>query len=209
MTRQAITIGTANAKGGDTLNAAFTKVNANETELYADVAANAAAIVANTALISGFTKTYWFITASNASAITHTAGATNTYLTNNGLGSDTSEYNPDSKSPVWNSVTNKFDFTSLKIGDIVNITGKLSFDNLAAQEVDMFISVAEGTASAHEHQINHSYYKTAATGTGFTFTFPFFIEDADERDGGARFRFASAQAASLTIERWSAKVTVV
>ena len=44
MTRQAITIGTANAKGGDTLNAAFTKVNANETELYADVAANAAAI---------------------------------------------------------------------------------------------------------------------------------------------------------------------
>ena len=209
MTRQAITIGTANAKGGDTLNAAFTKVNANETELYADVAANAAAIVANTALISGFTKTYWFITASNASAITHAAGATDTYLTNNGLGSDTSEYNPDSKSSIWNSVTNKFDFTSLKIGDIVNITGKLLFDNLAAQEVDMFISAAEGTASAHEHQINHSYYKTAATATGFTFTFPLFIENAHERDGGARFRFSSAQAASLTIDRWAAKVTVV
>jgi hypothetical protein len=35
------------------------------------------------------------------------------------------------------------------------------------------------------------------------------IEDADERDGGARFRFASVQAASITIDNFTAIVTEV
>ena len=71
MARQPITIGTADSKTGDTLHSAFTKVNANETELYADVAANVAAI----ALLQGFTKTYWFDdndTATAATPIAHT-----------------------------------------------------------------------------------------------------------------------------------------
>jgi hypothetical protein len=158
---------------------------------------------------TGFTKTYWFVTENGTTAISHAGGATNTYLTNSGAGTGTVSYNPESKAALWNSSTNKFDFTSLKIGDVVNITGKLTFDNLAAQEVDMFISAAEGTTSAHEHQINHSYYKTAATGTGITFTIPFVITNANERDGGARFRFASVQAASLVVGDWTTIITAV
>tara|TARA_R110000744_G_scaffold62206_4_gene128388 strand:+ start:1739 stop:2248 length:510 start_codon:yes stop_codon:yes gene_type:complete len=157
----------------------------------------------------GVTKTYWFVTGNTLPAISHIGSATDTYLTNNGLGSDTDEYNPDSKSVLWNPSTNKFDFTSLKIGDVVNITGRLLFDNLAAQEVDMFISAAEGTASAHSHQINHSYYKTAALAAGLTFTYPLVIRNSNEVSGGARFRFASVQNASLSVDLWTAVVTSV
>lgn len=51
MAQQNINIGTANAKAGDTLFSAFTKTEANFTELYTDVGANTAAI----ALLSSLT----------------------------------------------------------------------------------------------------------------------------------------------------------
>ena len=158
---------------------------------------------------SGFSKTYWFVTDNGTTAISHIGGATDTYLTNSGSGAGTASYNPDSKASLWNSTTNKFDFTSLKIGDAINITGKLTFSNLAAQEVDMYISAAEGTASAHEHQINHTYYKTAKADRVITFTTPFVITNEDERTGGARFRFASVQAASIIVGDWTTIITSV
>tara|TARA_R110000851_G_scaffold331691_1_gene506246 strand:- start:102 stop:659 length:558 start_codon:yes stop_codon:yes gene_type:complete len=154
-------------------------------------------------------QTYWFVTENGTTAISHTGGATDTYLTNSAAGAGTTSYNPDSKAVLWNTTTNKFDFTSLKIGDVINITGKLTFNNLAAQEVDMFISAAEGTASAHEHQIDHTYYKTAKAGRVSTFTIPFLITNEDERTGGARFRFASVQAASITVGDWTTIITSV
>jgi hypothetical protein len=152
-------------------------------------------------------RTYWFVTRSTAAAISHVGGATDTYLTNNA--NTTASYNPDGKPLIWNPATGKFDLSNTKIGDVIHFTARGTFDNLAAQEIDMFISVSEGTGSAHEHQLNHAYYKTAAVGTGFTFDYHMTIEDADERDGGARFRFASVQAASITIDNFTAIVTEV
>jgi hypothetical protein len=156
---------------------------------------------------NGYSRTYWFVTRSNAAAISHTAGATDTYLTNNA--NTIKSYNPNSKANLWDPSTNKFDLSNNKIGDVVTFISRCEFDNLAAQEVNMFISVAEGTSTAHEHQINHSYYKTAAGGTGISFEYTMTIEDADERDGGARFRFASVQAASITVNNFTTVVTEV
>jgi hypothetical protein len=219
MTRQAITIGTANAKGGDTLYAAFTKVNANETELYADVATNAAAIavnanaiVANTALITGFSKTYWFDandTATASSPITHSAGATNTYLTNNAIGSSTTSYNPDSNDVLWNPATNKFDFTSLKIGDTVYFRVDINLTNAAAQEIDLVISLAEGSAAPYEKNMGHRYFKTASTLGNDMEQFEIYIGDENTRTGGARFRFGSVDAATIVVNGWFYKVTAV
>ena len=114
-------------------------------------------------------STYWFVTKSNASAVSHTGGAADTYLTNNA--NTTVSYNPNSKPVIWNPATSKFDVSSNKIGDVIHFTAKGSFNNLAAQEIDLFISVAEGTSTAHEHQINHAYYKTAKVGSGIVFTY--------------------------------------
>jgi hypothetical protein len=152
-------------------------------------------------------NTYWFVTRSNAAAISHVGGATDTYLTNNA--SAVASYNPDSKAVLWNPATGKFDASNNKIGDVIHFTAKADFDNLAAQEIDLFISVAEGTSTAHEHQIGHNYYKTAKVGSGIAFAYHMVIEDADERDGGIRFRFASTEAASINVDNFTAIVTVV
>ena len=211
MAQQDIIIGAANAKAGDTYFDAFTKAQANTTELYNNVETNAAAIAANTALITGLTKTYWFDandTATAASPIIHVGGATNTYLTNDAVGGNTTSYNPDSKDALWNPVTNKFDFTSLKIGDVVNFRLDVEFDNTAAQEVDLIISLAEGIVPYEKHMA-HLYYKTAATGTPITAPFEIYIGDAATRDGGCRFRFYSAAAASIKVNGWYYRITEV
>ena len=158
---------------------------------------------------TGFTKTYWFVNESTNPALAHAGNASNTYLLNNSSGPKSVNYNPDSKNALWNPSTNKFDFTPLKIGDIATVTGSIIYDNLAAQEVDIFISMAEGTASAHEHQVNHTYHKTAKTGTEVTFSYPILMHDADAIAGGARIRFASVQAASITGATWSTVITEV
>ena len=254
MAKQDIIIGTQDAKAGDTLYTAFTKTEANFTELYAKdvvieadivtlqadistntttiaantsatasnavnitanssaITANSSAITANTALITGFTKTYWFDasdTATTSSPIAHGAGATNTYLTNNAIGSSTTSYNPDSNSELWDPATNKFDFTSLKVGDTVFFRVDINLSNSAAQEVDLFMSLAEGSAAPYELNMNHTYYKTASTLANDTAIFEIYIGDENTRTGGARFRFSSIAAATIIVNGWYYKVTVV
>ena len=212
MAQQNLTIGAQNGGGGNNYFEAFTKVEANTTELYADTVANAAAIIANTALITGFTKTYWFYAADAATAsspIVHGAGSTTTFLTNDALGSGTTSYNPNSNNALWNSSTNKFDFTSLKIGDVVEMRIDLLVDNAAAQEINLLMSLAEGSAAPYELNVNHAYYKTAATGVPLTALFRVYIGDNNTKDGSARFRISSIAAANIVVQGWFYQVTVV
>ena len=212
MAQQPIIIGTANAKAGDTLFDGATKINANTAELYTNVATNEAAILANTALITGFTKTHWFNandTATASAPITHGAGATNTYLTNDALGPQTTSHNPDSKPVLWNPSTGKFDFSSLKIGDLVTFRVDLTISNAAAQEVDLFMSLAEGQVTPYELNINHAYYKTASASEPLTAIFEIYIGNDITKNGGARFRFSSVAAATVIVSGWFYKVTVV
>jgi hypothetical protein len=161
---------------------------------------------------SSFTKTYWFNANDNATAttpITHTGSATGTYLTNNGLGSATTAYNPDSKAALWNPATNLFDFTSLKIGDTIEIRLDIIITNAAAQEINISISLAEGTAGARERNVVHDYYKTASTSEPITALYRLFIDDENMRTGGARFRFSSLDASSITVIGWAYQITEV
>ena len=209
MARSPINVGaTANDGSGDTWRDAFVKVNANEEEVFASTAANTAAISG----LVGFTKTYWFDandTATAATPISHGAGATNTYLTNNALGSFTNAYNPNSKDALWDPSTNKFNFTSLKIGDTVQFRIDINLSNAAAQEVDLFMSLGEGSAGPYEKNINHSYYKTASTLANDTAVFIIYIGDENTRTGGARFRFGSVAAATIVVNGWFYQITAV
>jgi hypothetical protein len=210
---------TANDRTGNKWRDGGTKINAMFSALFTSVAANISAIAANaqaiidtTALITGFTKTYWFDandTATAVTPITHGAGATNTYLTNNALGSFTNSYNPDSKDALWNPSTNLFDFTSLKIGDTVKFRVDINLSNSAAQEVNLFMSIAEGSAGPYEKNMNHAYYKTASTLANDTVEFEVYIGDENTRTGSARFRFGSVAAATIVVNGWFYKITSV
>lgn len=216
MAQQNINIGTADAKAGDTLFSAFTKTEANFTELYTDVGANTTDIATNTAAIAGIsggTKTYWFDDNDLATAttpISHTGGATNTYLTNDSLGPFTNAYNPNSKDRLWNSSTNTFDFTSLKIGDTLEFRGDIEVDTSSAnQEIDILMSLAEGESFPYELNIIHLYYKSISSSNKITFMFRIYMGDEQTRVGGARFRFASDDNADIQVNGWFYQITEV
>jgi hypothetical protein len=57
--------------------------------------------------------------------------------------------------------------------------------------------------------MTHTYYKTASTGTQITSPFEIYIGDTETRDGGCRFRFYSAAAASIKVNGWYYRITEV
>ena len=220
MANQPIAIGLADGKAGDNLFTGATKINSNFAENYAsistieaDVLANAAAILANTALITGFTKTYWFDandTATTTTPISHAGGAAGTYLTNDALGGSTNQYNPDSNDTPWNPVTNKFDFTSLKTGDTIELRGDIEIDSLSAnQELEISMSLGEGQPTPYELPVSRFYFKSIAAGYRETFMFRIYMGDEVTRLGGARFRIASPDNASIKVNGWFYQITEV
>mgnify|MGYP003654473430 CR=1 FL=1 len=165
---------------------------------------------------AGLTETYWFYAndtgtnpADGGTKITHGAGSTTTFLTNNNLGSRTFEYNPSSKDNLWNPVTNSFDFSSLKVGDVVNFRVDIVIDHAAAQELNLVFDLAEGAVSPYTLNIGHRYYKTADTGVTVTAHFELPMISQDTIDNSARIRFTSIAAASILVEGWYYRVTEV
>jgi hypothetical protein len=167
-------------------------------------------------LAENISRIYWFYsndTATNPAAggtkISHTANSTTTFLTNNALGNRTDEYNPLVKDDVWNATTDSFDFNSLKVGDVINMRVDLVIDHAAAQEINLVMDLAEGSAAPYLLNISHDYYVTATNGVVVTayFELPFISQDSV--DYPARIRFLSKGAATIIVEGWYYKITSV
>jgi hypothetical protein len=160
----------------------------------------------------GLTKTYWFFdndAATSVTPITHGAGSSTTFLTNDGAGASTSAYNPDSKSALWNTATNKFDFSSLKIGDTVEFRINVEIANAAAQEINVVMDLGEGDAGAYSLNVNHTYFKTASGGDKITAMFRVYMGDETTRVNPARFRLTSIAATTIVVNGWFYQITVV
>jgi hypothetical protein len=161
---------------------------------------------------TGFTKTYWFDAndaATTTTPITHGAGSTTTFLTNDGAGSSTTSYNPDSKAALWNTATNKFDFTSLKIGDTVEFRIDIEIANAAAQEINLVMDIGEGVGGAYSLNVNHTYFKTASSGDQITAMFRIYMGDEVTRANPARFRLTSIAATTIIVNGWFYQITSV
>tara|TARA_R110000796_G_scaffold131037_1_gene246675 strand:+ start:768 stop:1340 length:573 start_codon:yes stop_codon:yes gene_type:complete len=160
---------------------------------------------------TGFTKTYWFDASdaeTSTTPITHAAGSATTFLTNDGAGINTRSYNPNSKAELWNTSTNKFDFTSLKIGDTVEFRIDVSIANAAAQEINIVMDLAEGTVP-YTLNVNHTYFKTASSGDQITAMFRVYMGDEATRTGGARLRLTSIAATTIVVNGWFYQITEV
>jgi hypothetical protein len=163
-------------------------------------------------LQSGFTKTYWFDandSATTTTPITHGAGSATTFLTNDGAGSSTNAYNPDSKAALWNTATNKFDFTSLKIGDTVEFRIDIDISPAAAQEINLVMDIGEGVAGAYSLNVNHTYFKTASESDQITAMFRIYMGDEVTRTNPARLRLTSIAATTIVVNGWFYQITEV
>jgi hypothetical protein len=157
-------------------------------------------------------RTTWFDNADLATQttpISHTGGASNTYLTNDTLGTFTSEYNPDGLNNIWDASANAFDFSNLKFGDVVFIRFDLEVTTSTPnEEFDIIVDCAIGSASAYSLYIHHVYYKTASS-YKVNFVTEIYMGNDDTLQNPCKLRFESVDNATIKVNGWYTRVNLV
>lgn len=144
-------------------------------------------------------------TATTSSPIVHTGGATNTYLTNDGLGANTNQYNPNGIPRIWDATNNQFDFSNLQIGDTVffrfDFYVETSTNN---QEMDFYLDMSIGS-NPYTLQTHHRHDKFSGV-KHVTFVYEIYIGNADTLNNPAKIRFESADNAEITVNGWYTRI---
>ena len=155
---------------------------------------------------------YWFDendTATTTTPISHTGGASDTYMTNNGLGAFSNQYNPNNNDRIWDRSTNEFDFSSLKIGDAVLMRFDFEVDNASNnQEVDFYIKLGVG-GSPYELLMEHRYDKSSIGTKYITFLYEVYMGNTNTLNNPAKIRFSSVDGADIKVNGWYMRIVSV
>lgn len=152
----------------------------------------------------------WFDYNDSATATTPIAvpgTSTYVYLTNNGLGAFTNKsYKPDGIEDIFNTSTNSFDFSSLSLGDTVDIRLDISVTTSTAnQTVDVDLEMASGSGANYDILFAKTQFKTAGEQPINRFN-GVYMGDSNTKDFPARFKIRSDAAATVVVNGWYCRV---
>ena len=144
-------------------------------------------------------------TATTAISLT---GVTPVYLTNDAAGPFTNEaYLPDGVTSIWDEVAGEFDFTQLKLGDMIDLRVAIQVTTTAPnQEIYLdlelgiggsaytipFIDVVEKAAEPHEISIFNGVY----------------MGDTNTLNNPAKFKVSSAEDLTVVVYGWYCKILI-
>ena len=126
------------------------------------------------------------------------------YLTNDATGTLTQKQEIVGTTEIWDSVTNAFDFSDFKNGDMVNIRVDLEVTTTAAnQKADLFLEAGIGGFN-YDIQFASGQFKTAGVNKVGRYNFIAIFDD-NTRLNPAKFRFESDGNASIKVLGWLIK----
>lgn len=132
---------------------------------------------------------------------------TGTYvaLTNDGAGPNTNKtYKPSGVTDIWDASTNKFDFSELSLGDVVDI--RLDIDVIIATsntEIEVALELADGAYDINV--VNTTNFKT--TGTKKVGTYKgIYMGDSGTLSGEGFFKIKSDTACTVQVNGWYCKI---
>lgn len=129
-------------------------------------------------------------------------------ITNDGLGPNTNTtYALPSAPDIWTGgVTNRFDFSSLDLGDTVDIRLDLVMTTSSNnQDVDVDIVLGAGPGEYRLPFITEQNYKTAGPHQLLRFS-SVYMGDVNTRDNPARFQIRSSNTGTLLVNGWYCRV---
>lgn len=129
-------------------------------------------------------------------------------ITNDGAGAFTNKtYAFPDIADIWNTSTNQFDFSSLALGDTVDIRLDVEVTtNGANQDVDIDLVLAVGQAGEYRIPfIVEQAFKTAGTRQIIRFN-GIYMGDANTRDNPAKFQIRSDGTGSVKVNGWYVRV---
>lgn len=145
----------------------------------------------------------YFLTADLATQTTPINYTTGTIvLPNDGLGvATTSLFRPFGVSQIWNSITNRFDFSELSVGDeiILRVDLKLT-TTMANQSVKIDLVIGEGTADELTFRVTDKFYESIVTDESLTASIPFFLGTSDRVTAPGKLLFSSEGNDDCTIK---------
>lgn len=135
-------------------------------------------------------------------------GGTPVYLTNDGLGAFTNKaYLPQGVTDVWDASINSFDFTELKVGDMLDIRLEVDITTTAPnQEVLIDLELAQGGST---YTIPFSDVTQKTTGLHRLNRFNgIYMGDTNTLDNPAKFKLSSPDNCSVTVLGWYCKILI-
>lgn len=134
-------------------------------------------------------------------------GAAAAILTNDGLGPFTNTaYKPIGVTNIWNTVTNEFDWTELKLGDMVDIRLDVDVTTTSVNtEVKVDLHLALGGFTYPIPWVLETNYKSIGTHKLNVYN-GIYIGDANTLDNPANFRLFSDKACTVVVNGWYVKI---
>ncbi len=136
------------------------------------------------------------------------ATSTLTELTNDAAGEYTNKtYALPDVADVWDATNNRFDFSSLSLGDKVEIRLDVQVTTTAAyQDIDIVLVMAEGTEFEYEIPFINLNFKTAQANDLNRFN-AIYMGDENTLGNYAKFKIKSDAAATVIVNGWFVCVT--
>lgn len=131
-------------------------------------------------------------------------------MTNDGAGVNTNTaYKIPGATTIWNTTTNRFDFTGYNVGDTVVIRWDMTFTTTGVNhEIHVRIRLAEGTGGQYELGMFRKNYKAAGT-YNETGTFFMYLGDTNTQGNPGLIQVASDTGTTDTVvvNGWVTQVT--
>ena len=146
-------------------------------------------------------------TATSSTPIALTAANTEYQLTNNGTGVYTNTaYGLPGVTNIYNTATNYFNFSSLKIGDTVDIRVECEITTTStSNELDLLMELGIGT-SPYKLVIDRQYFKSASVKKVVAMA-SIYIGNNDTKNGLARFIVKNdSTGSSIKVSGWYIRV---
>lgn len=145
--------------------------------------------------------------ATSTTPISVTGGAGYVDLTNDGLGVYTIKtYLPDGVTDVYDSSINRFDFSELSLGDMLDIRLDIEVTTTSpSQQVDITLELGTSTFP-YEIPFITNVYKAAGVHKVNRYN-GIYIGNNDTLNGGGRFRIKSDANCTVKVNGWYVKIT--
>jgi hypothetical protein len=139
--------------------------------------------------------------------ISVTGGAESVTITNDGLGQYTNKtYKPEGFSDIWNSSTNKFDWSDLSLGDMIDIRIDIKVTTTSPnQDVNVYLVLASGDINEYTIPFFKGSFKNAGVHDINRFNGIYMGDDAT-LSNPSEFVIASDDDCTVLVRGWYVKV---
>jgi hypothetical protein len=105
---------------------------------------------------------------------------------------------------IFNSSTHEFNFSDLQIGDYIQIRVDLAVTTTSAnQEINVYLDLAQGTASNYQISLGRRFFKTATTHNITDIVNFVYMGNVATKDNPAQMMFNSDANATVLVNGWA------